>query len=238
MTVRILCKFIYPGYITFYTCCNCIPHDKVWQHLYRALGCHCSLHQCDAISRWCWRLMGMLTEFLRLPPLSPSSPLHWWFQLHSPSVSPWWCYSTLGASCSVHRLCSVKDSGEWRRLLTSKPWILHWLETVDSDFFALWWLPGEGHFLCRAVRDARLYMGYFWEIFCTFSARWVPFFNEISVFFLQGGYLFLRKILYLLNKMEPIYKKFSVFYSTKLLHFTHKISVYFYMMSIFSRDLL
>ena len=29
----ILCKLIYPGYITFYTCCNCIPQDKVWQHL-------------------------------------------------------------------------------------------------------------------------------------------------------------------------------------------------------------
>ena len=97
---------------------------------------------------------------------------------------------------------------------------------------------GGGHFLCRAVRDARLYMGYFWEIFCTFSARWVPFFNKISVFFQQGGYLFWSKILYLSNKMEPIYKKFSVFYSTKLLHFAHKISVYFYMMSIFSRDLL
>ena len=100
------------------------------------------------------------------------------------------------------------------------------------------WVPGGGHFLCQAVRDARLYMGYFWEIFCTFSVRWVPFFNKISVFFLQGGYLFWRKILYLSDKMEPIYKKFSVFYSTKLLHFTHKISVYFYMMSIFSRDLL
>ena len=98
--------------------------------------------------------------------------------------------------------------------------------------------PPGGHFLCWAVRDARLYMGYFWEIFCTFSARWVPFFNKISVFFLQGGYLFWRKILYLSNKMEPIYKKFCEFYSTKLLHFTHKISVYFYMMSIFSRDLL
>ena len=80
-------------------------------------------------------------------------------------------------------------------------------------------------------------LGYTWVIFekfsVLFSARWVPFFNKISVFFLQGGYLFWRKILYLSNKMEPIYKKFSVFYSTKLLHFTHKISVYFYMMSIF-----
>ena len=76
-----------------------------------------------------------------------------------------------------------------------------------------------GHFLCRAVRDARLYMGYFWEIFCTFSARWVPFFNKISVFFLQGGYLFWRKILYLSNKMEPIYKKFSVFYFRKVAAF-------------------
>ena len=29
----ILCKLIYPGYITFCTCCNCIPQDKVLQHL-------------------------------------------------------------------------------------------------------------------------------------------------------------------------------------------------------------
>ena len=82
--------------------------------------------------------------------------------------------------------------------------------------------------LCRAVRDARLYMGYFWEILCTFPGRWVPFFNKISVFFLQGGYLIWRKFLYLSNKIEPICKKFSVFYSTKLVHFTRKISVYFY----------
>ena len=99
-------------------------------------------------------------------------------------------------------------------------------------------IPRGGHFLCRVVRDARLYMGCFWEFFCTFSARWVPFFNKISVFFLQGGYLFWRKFLYLSNKMEPICKKFSVFYSKKLLHFTHKISVYFYKMGIFSRVLL
>ena len=115
----------------------------------------------------------------------------------------------------------------WVRVL-SRP-NLAWVIQTD---------PRGGHFLCRAVRDARLYMGYFWEIFCTFSARWVPFFNKISVCFLQGGYLFWRKILYLSNKMEPIYKKFSVFYSTKLLHLHIKISVYFYMMSIFSRDLL
>ena len=85
-------------------------------------------------------------------------------------------------------------------------------------------------------------LGYTWVIFekfsVLFSARWVPFFNKISVFFLQGGYLFWRKFLYLSNKMEPIYKKFSVFHSTKLLHFTHTISVYFYRMRIFSRDLL
>ena len=40
---------------------------------YRAFGCRCSLHQCDAISRWCWRLTGTLTEFLRLP-LPPPPP--------------------------------------------------------------------------------------------------------------------------------------------------------------------
>ena len=48
---------------------------------YRAFGCRCSLRQCDAISRWCWRLTRMLTEFLRpaTPPFSiggPSSILH------------------------------------------------------------------------------------------------------------------------------------------------------------------
>ena len=32
--------------------------------------------------------------------------------------------------------------------------------------------------------------GLFLKFFCTFSARWVPFFNKISVFFLQGEYLF------------------------------------------------
>ena len=37
---------------------------------YRAFGCHYSLRQCDIISRWCWRLTGMLTEFFR--PGSPS----------------------------------------------------------------------------------------------------------------------------------------------------------------------
>ena len=54
--------------------------------------------------------------------------------------------------------------------------------------------PDGVHSLCRAVRDARLYMGCFWEIFCTFSVTWVPFFNKISVFSPQGGYLFLKKI--------------------------------------------
>ena len=60
----ILCKLIYPGYITFYTCCNCIPQDKV-DSTYRAFDCRCSLHQCDAVSRW-RRLTGTRTEFLRL----------------------------------------------------------------------------------------------------------------------------------------------------------------------------
>ena len=81
-------------------------------------------------------------------------------------------------------------------------------------------LTRGGHFLCRAVRDARLYMGYFWEIFCTFSARWVSFFKKISVFFLQGGYLFWRKILYLSNKMEPFTRNFLYFipHSCCILH--------------------
>ena len=45
----ILCKLIYPGYITFYICCNCIPQDKErergeidgewsWHHQWRGGG--------------------------------------------------------------------------------------------------------------------------------------------------------------------------------------------------------
>ena len=68
-----------------------------------------------------------------------------------------------------------------------------------------------GHSLCWAERYAKLY-------FCTFSARWVPFFNKISAFFPRSGYLFWRKFLYLSSKMEPICKKFSVFYFTKWVH--------------------
>ena len=29
----ILCRLIYPGYISLFTFCNCITQDKVWQHL-------------------------------------------------------------------------------------------------------------------------------------------------------------------------------------------------------------
>ena len=59
-------------------------HRIKFDSTYRAFGYHCSLRQYDVISRWRWRLPGTLTEFLR-----PSPPLlHWWFQLHSPSISP------------------------------------------------------------------------------------------------------------------------------------------------------
>ena len=43
---------------------------------------------------------------------------------------------------------------------------------------------GQGHSLCLAVHNARLSsVVFFGEIFCTFSVRWVPFSNQISVFF-------------------------------------------------------
>ena len=64
---------------------------------------------------------------------------------------------------------------------------------------------------------------FFQQNFCIFSARWVYILKKNSVFVEQDG---------------THLQEFSVFYSTKFLHFTHKISVYFYMMRIFSRDLL
>ena len=48
---------------------------------------------------------------------------------------------------------------------------------LDVDFInqnAVSVHPRGGHSLCWAVRYARLYMGCFWEMFCTFSVRWVP----------------------------------------------------------------
>ena len=82
-------------------------------------------------------------------------------------------------------------------------------------------------------------LGYTWVVFekkLYFFREMGTFFQQISVFFLQGGYLFWRKFLYLPSKIESICNKFSVFYFTKLVEFTLKISVYFFKMGIFSGD--
>ena len=47
-------------------------HRIKFDSTYRAFG---SLRQYDVISRWHWRLTGMLTEFLRPGPPPPPSPL-------------------------------------------------------------------------------------------------------------------------------------------------------------------
>ena len=104
--------------------------------------------------------------------------------------------------------------------------------------------PGEGGGRGGGTSYVGQYgmLGYTWVIFEKFSVLFPRdgylFSTKFLYFFCKVGIYFKEKILYLSNKMEPIYTKFSVFYSIKLLHFTHKISVYFYMMSIFSRDLL
>ena len=88
--------------------------------------------------------------------------------------------------------------------------------------------PGAsgGHFLCRAVRDARLYMGYFWEIFCTFSARgtffqqnvcifsvrWVSILKKNSVFAQQDGTHLQEIFCILLHKVAEFYtSNFCIF---------------------------
>ena len=63
-------------------------------------------------------------------------------------------------------------------------------------------------------------LGYTWvvfEKFLYFSARWVPFFNKISVFFCKVGIYFEVNFCILSSKIEPICKKFSAFYSTNLM---------------------
>ena len=78
-------------------------------------------------------------------------------------------------------------------------------------------------------------LGYTWVVlsnFLYFFCEMGTFFNKISVFVPQGGYLFQRNFLYLPSKMEPICKKFSVCYSTKLVKFKQKISLYFCKMGI------
>ena len=48
---------------------------------------------------------------------------------------------------------------------------------------------GGGHFLCLAVRDARLYMGYF-KFSVPFPRDGYLFSTKFLFFLLQGGYLF------------------------------------------------
>ena len=64
----------------------------------------------------------------------------------------------------------------------------------------------------------------FQQNFCIFSARWVSILKKISVFVKQNG-----------THLQEI---FSVCYATKLVQFTHKISVCICKMGIFSLDLL
>ena len=76
---------------------------KIWQHL----QCFWLSLQPSSV----WRNLQMALETNgnanRIPQAGPT--LHWRSLLH-PSISPLWCYSRPGASCNVHRLCSMKDS--------------------------------------------------------------------------------------------------------------------------------
>ena len=81
-------------------------HRIKFDSTYRAFGYHCSLRQYDVMSRWCWRLTGMLTEFLRPDPPSIGGPCSIVRQSLLYDVIP-----DREVSCNVHRLCSVKDLG-------------------------------------------------------------------------------------------------------------------------------
>ena len=43
--------------LLYWHVCNLFHRIKI-DSTYRAFGCHCSLHQYDVISRWCWKLTG------------------------------------------------------------------------------------------------------------------------------------------------------------------------------------
>ena len=122
----------------------------------------------------------------------------------------------------------AKECVKWRIILKHTWWLMLNLE------------PRGGHFLCRVVRDARLYM---------------VIFEKFSVLFPRDGYLFSTKFLYFSARWVSILKTisvwisvfveqdgtdlqeiFCVYYSTKFLHFTHKISVYFYEIEISFQD--
>ena len=64
---------------------------------------------------------------------------------------------------------------------------------------------------------------FFQQNFCIFSARWVSILKKNSVFVEQDGTHLQESFCSLFHKVAA---------------FTRKISVYFYMMSIFSKDLL
>ena len=65
---------------------------------------------------------------------------------------------------------------------------------------------------------------FFQQNFGIFAARWVSILKKNSVFVEQDG-----------THLQEI---FCILFHKVAAFFTHKISVYFYMMSIFSRDLL
>ena len=107
LLVIVICQIYYTlkSINLLFTCLHRIKFDCT----YRAFDCHCSLHQYDVISRWRLRLMGRLTEFLiyQPPPPPPPPPL---VVPSSLSVNlSFMMLSNTGASCNVHRLCSVKD---------------------------------------------------------------------------------------------------------------------------------
>ena len=64
-------------------------------------------------------------------------------------------------------------------------------------------------------------MGCFREIFCTFFARWVPFFNKISVLLPWDGNFFSRNFLHFLCKVGRVnHTVFDTLRPFWLLHFT------------------
>ena len=136
-------------------------------------------------------------------------------------------YKTI-ASCHIPFLIVFsKLLSEWSVLMNR---IMSYLaEARVHNLGPKWYHPGGGEGGVGGTSYVGQYgmLGYTWVIFEKFSVLFPRdgflFLTKFLYFFLQGGYLFWRKFLYLSNKMEPICKKFSVFHSTKLLHFTHKI---------------
>ena len=66
---------------------------------------HCKL-QLQPLS--VWRHLQMVLEMKYSD--CPLTPFQWWSQLHFLSTLPLWCYSRLGAGCTILCLCQMKDS--------------------------------------------------------------------------------------------------------------------------------